>query len=116
MPGHPDPSISKGGGGKSPKYFFRPFGPQLGLKITGGGGGGIGQCIKVSVSGFTDRQFLKVSGLVWTGPELPWNNYSGLDNEIKLRVGTVQPCSVILKQGNSRRISFIDFYLAFYKF
>ena len=89
-----------------------------------GGGGGIRQCIKVSVSGFTDfvwtegrfvykkkrRQFLKVSGLVWTGPELRRNNYSGLDNEIRLRVGTGQPCSVILKQWNSCRISFIDFY------
>ena len=26
-------------GGWSPKFFFRPFGPQFGLKITEGGGG-----------------------------------------------------------------------------
>ena len=57
MPGHPDPSIRGGGGGrggKSPKNFFRPFGPQFGLKVKGRGGGGIRHCIKVSVSGFTD--------------------------------------------------------------
>ena len=29
--GHPDPEI---GGGRSPKNFLRPFGPQFGLKIT----------------------------------------------------------------------------------
>ena len=27
-------------GGSLPKIFFRPFGPQFGLKIWGGGGGG----------------------------------------------------------------------------
>ena len=27
-----------GGGGPSPKNFFRPFGPQFGLKIKGAGG------------------------------------------------------------------------------
>ena len=28
----------RGGGGQSPKNFFRPFGPQFGLKIKGAGG------------------------------------------------------------------------------
>ena len=28
------------GAARSPKEFFRPFGPQFGLKIRGGGGGG----------------------------------------------------------------------------
>ena len=32
--GPPDPEIS-GGGGRSPKNFFRPFGSQFGLKIRG---------------------------------------------------------------------------------
>ena len=32
-PGHPDPEISWGGGGLSPKNCFRPFGPQSGLII-----------------------------------------------------------------------------------
>ena len=34
--GHPDPEI-RGGGGSLPKKFFRPFKPQFGLKIRGGG-------------------------------------------------------------------------------
>ena len=39
--GHPDPEVKglggRGGcGGRSPKNFFRPFGPQSGLKISGG--------------------------------------------------------------------------------
>ena len=34
--GHPDPEIR--GRGQSPKIFSRPFGPQFGLKIRGGGG------------------------------------------------------------------------------
>lgn len=33
--GHPDPEIS-GGGGRSPKNFFRPFGRHFGRKIRGG--------------------------------------------------------------------------------
>jgi len=33
--GHPDPQIR---GRRSPKIFFRPFVPQFGLKIRGGGG------------------------------------------------------------------------------
>ena len=32
--GHPDPNIRAGG--QTPKKFFRPFGPQFGLKIRGG--------------------------------------------------------------------------------
>ena len=32
-PGHPDPEIKLGGGGRSQKIFFRLFGPQFGLKI-----------------------------------------------------------------------------------
>ena len=36
--GHPDPEIRGGGGGSGlPKKLFRPFGPQFGLKIRGGG-------------------------------------------------------------------------------
>ena len=35
--GHPDPEDKLGGGLQ--KFFFRPFGPQFGLKITGGGTG-----------------------------------------------------------------------------
>ena len=35
---HPDPENS-GGGGRSEKNFFRLFGPQFGLKISGGAGG-----------------------------------------------------------------------------
>ena len=34
--GHPDPEIR--GGGRSQKNFFRPLGPQFGLKIRVGGG------------------------------------------------------------------------------
>ena len=34
----PDPEISGGPGLK--KYFFQSLGPQFGLKIRGGGGGG----------------------------------------------------------------------------
>ena len=34
-PGHPDPEI---GGDPVSKFFFRPFRPQFGLKIRGGGG------------------------------------------------------------------------------
>ena len=114
------------------KKFFSALRASVWSKNNGGGGGGDGSANALSFlwAGFTDfvwtegrfvyikknRQFLKVSGLVWTGPELRRNNYSGLDNEIRLRVGTGQPCSVILKQWNSCRISFIDFYLAFYKF
>ena len=30
--GHPDPEI-RGGGGRAENLFFRPFGPQFGLKI-----------------------------------------------------------------------------------
>ena len=33
----PDPDPQKRGGGRSPKKFFGPFGPQFGLKIRGGG-------------------------------------------------------------------------------
>ena len=36
--GHPDPEIRGKPGLK--KIFFRPYGPQFGLKIRGGGGGG----------------------------------------------------------------------------
>ena len=38
--GHPDPEIKGVGGGEPglPKNCFRPFGPQFGLKIRGGGG------------------------------------------------------------------------------
>ena len=46
----PDPDLEMGGGGqssrlldrggRSPKNFFLPFGPQFGIKIWGGGGGG----------------------------------------------------------------------------
>ena len=37
--GHPDSEINWGGAGGawSPKKFFRPFGPQFGLKIRRGG-------------------------------------------------------------------------------
>ena len=36
-PGHPDPEIRKrGGGGTVSKNFFRPLGPQFGLKIRRG--------------------------------------------------------------------------------
>ena len=38
-PGHPDPEI---GGSRFPKIFFWPLGPQIGLKIMGGGGRGPG--------------------------------------------------------------------------
>ena len=34
--GHPDPEITGGGGGRYPKNTFRPFGPHLGLKTSGG--------------------------------------------------------------------------------
>ena len=38
-PGHPDPEIRKrGGGGTVSKNFFRPLGPQFGLKIRRGAG------------------------------------------------------------------------------
>ena len=40
--GHPDPEIKGGGAPGLPKNCFRPFGPQFGLKISGGGGGGEG--------------------------------------------------------------------------
>ena len=33
--GHPDPEICRG---QSPKHFFRPFGPQFGLKMRGAPG------------------------------------------------------------------------------
>ena len=36
--GHPDPEIVGGGGLKN--VFFRPFGPQVGLRIRFGAGGG----------------------------------------------------------------------------
>ena len=36
--GHPDPEISGGHGLK--KNYFQPFGPQFGLKLTKGRGGG----------------------------------------------------------------------------
>ena len=39
MGGDPDPEI-EGSGFK--KNFFRPFGPQFGLKLRGGGGEGSG--------------------------------------------------------------------------
>ena len=36
-PGHPDPEIKGGGGGgRSQKKMFQPFGPQFGLTIRGG--------------------------------------------------------------------------------
>ena len=35
---HLDPEIRGGGGRRLKKNFFRPFGPQFGLKIRGGGG------------------------------------------------------------------------------
>ena len=38
---HPDPQIAGGGGGVS-KTFFRPFRPQLGLRIRWGGLGPLG--------------------------------------------------------------------------
>ena len=38
--GHPDPEIRGKPGLK--KFFFRPYGPQFGLKIRGGGGWGGG--------------------------------------------------------------------------
>ena len=34
-PDHPDPDIKWGGGGSLQKIFFRPFGPEIGLKIRG---------------------------------------------------------------------------------
>ena len=37
---HPDPEI-RGSGGQSQNIFW-PFGPQFGIKISGGGGGGGG--------------------------------------------------------------------------
>ena len=37
--GHPDPEISGGESGGGLRIFFRPFGPQFGLRIWGGGGG-----------------------------------------------------------------------------
>ena len=40
--GHPEPEI-RGVGGLQ-ENLFRPFGPQFGLKISGGGGGGAGHC------------------------------------------------------------------------
>ena len=40
-PGHPDPEIT-GGGKRSQKKLFQPFGPQFGLTIRGGGGWGGG--------------------------------------------------------------------------
>ena len=36
--GHPDPE-TRGGGGLQ-KTVFRPFGPNFGRKVSGGGGGG----------------------------------------------------------------------------
>ena len=36
-PGHQNPDIRRSG---LQKYFFQPFGPQFGLKIRWGGGGG----------------------------------------------------------------------------
>ena len=39
--GHSDPEI-RGRGGRSPKNFFRPFGPQFDLKIRGLGVGLLG--------------------------------------------------------------------------
>ena len=30
---HPDPEIGRGGGGRSPRNVFQPFGAQFGLKI-----------------------------------------------------------------------------------
>ena len=36
----PDLQIKGLGGGRSPKNFFRPFGPHFGGTISGGGGGG----------------------------------------------------------------------------
>ena len=36
--GHPDPEIGGGGGGRSPKNIFVPFGPQFGLKYKGAAG------------------------------------------------------------------------------
>ena len=40
--GHPDPEISGGESGGGLRIFFRPFGPQFGLRIWGGGGGAPG--------------------------------------------------------------------------
>ena len=37
-PGHQDPEIT-GGGERSQKKLFQPFGPQFGQTIRGGGGG-----------------------------------------------------------------------------
>ena len=37
---HPDPGIRGLGGGGQSEKIFRPFRPQSGLKISGGGGGG----------------------------------------------------------------------------
>ena len=36
--GHTDPEMGGGGGGGLKQKIFLPFGPQFGLKITGGGG------------------------------------------------------------------------------
>ena len=33
--GHPDSEIRRGGGGGLKNNFFRPFGPQFSLKLTG---------------------------------------------------------------------------------
>ena len=41
MPAVANPDIQIRAGGQSPKVFFRPFGPQFGLKIREVGGGGV---------------------------------------------------------------------------
>ena len=47
--GHPDPEIRVGDGPPPPK-FFRPFGPQFGLKIREGSGPQLVSLIPLQVS------------------------------------------------------------------
>ena len=55
-PGHPDPEMGEaGGGGLTPKIFFRPFGPQFGLKIRRWGRGVVPLDPPLHHLGFTIR-------------------------------------------------------------
>ena len=62
-PGHPDPEITGEGRGVK-KEFFRPFGPQFGLKIGGAGPpgptpGSATECLWNSIDRKTSFTFLK---------------------------------------------------------